>query len=95
MAENIPVDEKVVEAESGEKLTTRRFHHKHGRQKLPEHLPRIEVTHDLTAAQKKCPCCGEERCRIVSEASEQLEYVPASFKVLRHVRHKYACKACD
>jgi transposase len=96
MAETVPVDEKVVEAESGEKLATRRInHHKHGRQKLPHHLPRIEIVHDLTAEQKKCPCCGEERCRIGSEASEQLEYVPASFKVLRHVRHKYACKACD
>jgi transposase len=95
VAENVPVDEKVVEAENGEKLTTRRFHHKHGRQKLPDHLPRIEVVHDLTAEQIKCPCCGEERCRIGSEASEQLEYVPASFKVLKHIRHKYACKACD
>jgi transposase len=58
------VDEKVVEAESGEKLATRRInHHKHGRQKLPDHLPRIEIVHDLTVDQKKCPCCGEERCR--------------------------------
>ena len=27
--------------------------------------------------------------------SEQLEYFPASFKVLKHVRHKYACAKCD
>jgi transposase len=100
VAENIPVDEKAAEAEGGERLVTRRVggangHHKHGRGKLPEHLPRIQIVHDLTAEQIKCPCCGEQRCRIGSEASEQLEYVPASFKVLRHVRHKYACKACD
>jgi transposase len=96
VAEEIPVDAKVIEAESGEKLTTRRInHHKHGRQKLPEHLPRIEITHDLTSEQKKCPCCDQMRTCIGSEVNEQLEFVPASFKVLRHVRLKYACNACS
>lgn len=96
VAEQIPVDEKVVEAESGQKLTTRRInHHKHGRQKLPEHLPRIEIEHDLTGEAKKCPCCGVERAGIGSEVSEQLEFVPASFKVLKHVRFKYACNVCS
>jgi transposase len=96
VADQVPVDEQVVEAESGQKLATRRInHHKHGRRKLPDHLPRIEVIHDLTDEQKKCPCCGELRACIGSETSEQLEYVPASLKVLKHVRHKYACRACD
>jgi transposase len=96
VADQLPVDEKVVEDESGQKLTTRRInHHKHGRRKLPDNLPRIEIIHDLTDEQKKCPCCGEARACIGSETSEQLEYVPASLKVLKHVRHKYACRACD
>lgn len=96
IAEQVPVDANVVEQESGEKLVTRRInHHKHGRRALPEHLPRIEVVHDLPDEEKKCPCCGEARVRIGSETSEQLEYVPSSLKVLKHVRHKYACKACD
>ena len=95
VVEQIPVDPAVVEAESGQKLTTRRInHHKHGRRKLPDHLPRVEVPHDLTDDQKKCPCCGEARVCIGSETSEQLEFVSASFKVLKHVRSKYACKAC-
>jgi transposase len=97
VAEQAPVDPAVVAAESGQALATRRIvnRHKHGRQKLPEHLPRIEIVHDLGEEQRKCPCCGEVRACIGSEASEQLEYVPASLKVLRHVRHKYACRACD
>lgn len=83
VAEQVPVDPGVVEAESGEKLATRRVnHHRHGRRTLPEHLPRIEVVHDLSDEQKKCPCCGEVRACIGSETSEQLEYVPASLKVL-------------
>ena len=88
-----PVDAASIERESGEPLKTRRPRHKHGRQQLPEHLERIEIEHDLD--DKSCPACGCERCRIGEEVSEQLEYFPASFKVLRHVRHKYACGKCD
>jgi transposase len=85
----------AAEAESGQKLTTRRInHHKHGRRELPAHLPRIEVPHDLSDEQKKCPCCDQPRVCIGSESCEQLEFVAASFKVIKHVRCKYACKSC-
>ncbi|MEX0586084.1 MAG: hypothetical protein WD176_05545 [Pirellulales bacterium] len=62
----MPLDEAGIEAESDEKLVPRRVkrRHDHGRQTLPEHLPRIEIEHDLTPAEKACPCCGQERCRI-------------------------------
>jgi transposase len=93
--DSVSLDEQAIEAESGEKLTTRRVQHKHGRAKLPESLPRIPIEHDLNPEEKLCPCCGLERCRIGQEVSEQLEYVPASFKVLQHIRHKYACKPCN
>jgi len=93
--DSLPLDEQAIEAESGEKLATRRIQHKHGRAKLPESLPRIPIEHDLKPEEKLCPCCGLERCRIGREVSEQLEYVPASFKVLQHIRHKYACKPCS
>lgn len=97
LMETAPIDEASVEDEAGEKLVTRRIknRHKHGRQQLPEQLERIEIEHDLADDEKPCPCCGESRCRIGSEITEQLEYFPASFKVLRHIQHKYACKACD
>lgn len=97
MAEDAPVDPTVVEAESGETLVTRRIknRHKHGRGVLPDHLPRIELIHDLPDDQKKCPCCHAPRSCIGSEDSEQLEFIPASFKVIVHKRMKYACKACD
>jgi transposase len=95
--EQLPLDEPNINQEAGEKLATRGIgkKHKHGRNPLPDHLPRIDIEHDLDDAEKKCPCCGEPRCRISPEVSEQLEYVPASLKVLRHIRHKYACGKCD
>jgi transposase len=95
--EQQPLDEASINEEAGDRLVTRRItkKHKHGRNPLPDHLPRIDIEHDLNDDEKRCPCCGEARCRIGQEVSEQLEYLPASFKVLRHIRHKYACGKCD
>ena len=68
---------------------------KHGRQKLPDHLPRLPIEHDLDESEKACPCCGHERQRIGQEKNEQLEHLPSNFVVLEHIRHKYACKHCN
>lgn len=89
------LDAASIEEEAGEPLVTRRVTHRdrHGRQQLPECLERIEVEHDLD--DKACPACGCTRSHIGTEVSEQLEYFPASFKVLKHIRHKYACGKCD
>ena len=63
------------------------------RQKLPEHLPREEV---ILNPEKECPkCCGEEFRKIADDISETLEYVPASFKVIRHIRPRCACINCE
>ena len=67
----------------------------HGRRPLPDHLPREEVIHELTDKERTCPCCGKLRKEIGSEVSEQLEFVPASLKVIQHHRKKYACDACE
>jgi transposase len=67
----------------------------HGRKVLPESLPREQKLYELTDEERKCPCCGEPRTEIDRETSEQLEYVPASYKVIEHVRVKYACKSCQ
>lgn len=91
------LDRSSIEDESGEELETRRakHRHKHGRGRLPDTLERIDIEHDLPDDKKPCPSCGTERRRIGAEVSEQLEYFPADFKVLRHVRHKYACPCCE
>jgi transposase len=68
---------------------------KHGRQRLPDHLPRLSIEHDLDESEKACPCCGEQRQRIGREKNEQLEHLPSNFVVLEHIRHKYACKRCN
>ena len=67
----------------------------HGRQPLPSTLPREQQLHELLAEERRCPCCGEPRCEIGRETSEQLEYVPASYKIIEHIRVKYACRGCQ
>ncbi len=67
----------------------------HGRRELPASLPREQKRYELTAEERVCPCCGEQRAEIGSELSEQLEYIPASYKVIVHERVKYACKHCE
>jgi transposase len=61
------------------------------RRPLPEHLPREEVIHQPACA---CPQCGAAMKRIGEDVAEMLEYVPARFKVIRHVRPKLACGRC-
>ena len=66
----------------------------HGRDALPEHLPRREVLHDLTEAEKLCPCCGRPRVGIGEQTAEQLDLEPARFFVLQTRRKTYACQHC-
>jgi transposase len=67
---------------------------KRGRKKLPAELPRVDVIHDLPETEKVCVGDGTPLQRIGEEVSEQLDYIPAKVRVLRHVRYKYACPCC-
>jgi transposase len=67
----------------------------HGRAPLPAHLPRRDVVHDLSDAEKLCPCCGRPRVCIGTQEAEQLEMEPARFFVLRTLKKSYACQHCD
>jgi hypothetical protein len=66
----------------------------HGRRKLPDDLVRERVVHDVSEADKVCPCCQTPRVKIGEETSEQLDYRPAKLFVWEHVRLKYACPRC-
>jgi transposase len=63
------------------------------RKPLPEHLPREVVTH--LPHGDCCPDCGGQLRQFGHDVTEQLEYIPESFKVIRHVRPKFTCNGCD
>lgn len=65
-----------------------------GRKPLPDHLPRVDVIHDLDEEEKMCQC-GDVLSCIGQDTCEKIDYVPAKVRVLRHIRYKYACKSCE
>jgi transposase len=61
----------------------------------PAHLPREVVVHEPEVS---CTCgnCDPARLVRIGEAkTEVLEKIPARFKVIQHVRPKYACRICE
>jgi transposase len=62
------------------------------RKALPEHLPRQVEVHEPACT---CPNCGGAMRKLGEDITEVLDYVPASFKVIRHVRPKLSCRVCE
>lgn len=57
---------------------------------IPAHIPRQTTQH----LPQPCGCGGNETV-ICEDVSEVLDYVPACFRVLRHVRPRIACRSCE
>lgn len=99
------VSEEEVEAESkreplatppAEDKTDSKPKRKHpGRQKLPEHLKRVERI--ICCAPEQCVCggCGRETAVIGYEQSEVLDVKPAEYFVTVMKREKRACRSCE
>lgn len=88
--EDLEAETAVVQAQAPLEVAPRK---KAERKPLPPHLPREERV--LAPASQACPDCGGKLKQLGQDVSEQLEYVPASFRVIRHVRPKLACACCD
>lgn len=88
--EDLEAEEAVAEAQAPVDVAPRK---KAARKPLPPHLPREDRV--LIPASEACPDCGGKLKHLGEDVSEQLEYVPASFRVIRHVHPKLACACCD
>ncbi|MDA0571724.1 IS66 family transposase [Burkholderia gladioli] len=64
-----------------------------GRKPLPDHLEREERVY--LPAGDDCPDCGGRLKPLGEDVAEQLEYVRAHFRVIRHRRPKLTCACCD
>lgn len=84
----LPVAEPTVTVE-------KHTRNKSGRRPIPDHLPRVDVIHDLSEEEKRCPHDDHPLHRIGEEISEQLDIIPAKTQVLRHIRIKYGCRCCE
>jgi transposase len=68
---------------------------KKGRKPLPASLPRVDVVHDLEDSLKVCAVHGVALQAAGEKVSEQLDIIPATVQVLRHIRKQYTCPCCD
>lgn len=89
------IEEPVLKKEEATPISSYERIKRGCRNKLPENFERVKVEHDLSEAEKQCPCgCGKME-RIGEEISEQLDIKPAEFCIIENVRFKYACKKCE
>jgi transposase len=89
-------DAKTESATESEDSLPVRSRNRPKRKPLPDHLPREEVVHQpADGAGCTCPECGGVMSKLGEDVTEVLDYVPGHFQVIRHVRPKFACQACD
>lgn len=60
---------------------------------LPDHLPREDRVLDIDHV--ICTCCGGPLHAIGESVSEMLDWIPATLRVIRTIRPKYACRTCE
>lgn len=68
-------------------------HRLRNRGSLPRHLPREEIV--IEPEERACPCCGGALHVIGEDVAEQLDIIPAQFKVKVIRRPRYGCRACE
>jgi transposase len=89
-----PPDSATAPGEAAASDKPRRRARPHGRRRLPKNLPHEARHHTLSEAERVCAGCGQLRSDIGADRSEQLDYRPASLRVIEHFVHKYACPRC-
>lgn len=59
---------------------------------IPEHVPRQVVEHRPETCS---PGCTGQQTQIGEDVTEVLDYIPARFRVIRHMRPRIACRVCE
>ena len=68
--------------------------HKHGRTKLPAHLPRVPEVQLVPDDKRQCAVCGQQATTIGYKTAEKLDLRPAEFIVRQIKRETCACQHC-
>jgi len=92
--DEIAAEIAAAQATMGRTTTVAAFTRKRpARKPFPEHLPRERV---VVPGPDACLCCGGMRLsKLGEDVTETLEVVPRSWKVIQHVREKFACRDCE
>ena len=88
------LEEAAAEIAAADPVTVEAFDRRRpARRPLPDHLPRHRIVHP---GPDVCPCCGGTAfSKLGEDVTETLERVPASWRVVQHVRERFSCRACE
>lgn len=87
---NLELPEPTVET-----ITYRRRKKRGQRQLMLENLPVETVEYRLSEEEQVCSCCGGNLHEMSTEVRQELKYIPAEVKVVKHVRYVYSCRHCE
>jgi transposase len=65
------------------------------REEKLDQFPVETVVYELPESEQVCSCCGGALHQMSTETRNEIAVVPAEVKVMRHVRHVYACRRCE
>lgn len=65
------------------------------RQLMLENLPVETIEYRLSKEEQVCSCCGGNLHEMSTEVRQELKYIPAEVKVVKHVRYVYSCRHCE
>jgi transposase len=79
-----------------EEVLTRRRTRKAGKREADlTGLPVRRIDYELAEDERVCPECGGDMHEMGTEVRREVEYVPASYTVIEHATHVYACRRCQ
>ena len=65
------------------------------REKLIKDIPRSKVLHTIDEREQICERCGSAMVKVGEEfVRTEVQFIPASLKVIDHYRATYECRAC-
>jgi transposase len=84
---NLELPEPTVET-----ITYRRRKKRGQRKSMLENLPVETIEYRLSDEEQVCSCCGGKLHEMSTEIRQELKYIPAEVKVVKHVRYVYSCR---
>ena len=87
---NPDLPEPIVET-----VTYRRRKKRGQREIMLEDLPMETVEYRLPLEEQVCSCCNGNLHEMSTQIRQELKFVPAVVKVVKHVRYVYACRRCE
>lgn len=75
--------------------TYKRKKKRRSRSAVLEGVPTEQIHYTLPEEQQHCPQCAGRLHAMRTEVRRELQVIPAQVKVIEHVQHLYACRACD